>query len=119
VIPPPCHSRGACPREGGERESRFSMKLYYIYILASKRNGTLYIGITSNIIKRIWEHKEKLVQGFTRRYNIDRLVYFEQFTDIKDALEREKALKKWNRRWKLNLIEEKNPNWNDLYDDLI
>ncbi len=95
------------------------MKLYYIYILASKRNGTLYIGITNDIVKRIWEHKEKLVQGFTKKYDVDILVYFEQFTDVKDALKREKALKKWNRRWKLELIEEKNPNWNDLYNDLI
>jgi putative endonuclease len=95
------------------------MKNYYIYILASQKNGTLYIGITSNLIKRIQEHKAKLVEGFTKKYNIDILVYYEQTTDINSALTREKALKKWNREWKIQLIEKVNPNWNDLYSNII
>ncbi len=94
-------------------------KDYYVYILASKRNGTLYIGITSDLIKRVWEHKNKLAEGFTQRYNVDRLVYFEQFCDPETAIRREKRLKKYNRRWKLELIEKSNPEWKDLYEDLI
>ena len=95
------------------------MKNYYIYILSNKRNGTLYIGVTSNLIKRIQEHKNKLVDGFTKKYNVDKLVYYEQTEQINSALAREKALKKWNREWKINLIEKENPNWNDLYDSII
>ncbi|PID52293.1 MAG: hypothetical protein CR972_02350 [Candidatus Moraniibacteriota bacterium] len=94
------------------------MKQYYVYILASQKNGTLYIGVTSNLQKRVFEHKEKLVAGFTEKYNVDKLVYFEQTGDVQSALLREKQLKKWNRDWKLKLIEEKNPQWNDLYDFL-
>ncbi len=95
------------------------MKTYYVYILASKRNGTLYIGVTSNLMKRIYEHKNKLIDGFTKKYNIDKLVYFEQTKDIKSAITREKQLKKWNRKWKLELIEKTNPNWDDLAEDWI
>ncbi len=89
-----------------------------VYILASKRNGTLYIGVTSNLIKRIWEHKNNLVPGFTQRYRIHHLVYVEQAADMLSAIAREKQLKKWNRHWKLNLIEQANPGWADLYTSL-
>lgn len=94
------------------------MKTYYLYILASKRNGTLYIGVTNNLVKRVYEHKENLVPGFTRKYNIHCLVYYEQFTDIHSAIAREKRIKKWKRQWKLNLIEKTNPHWNDLSNNL-
>jgi len=92
---------------------------YYVYILASKRNGTLYIGITSDLVKRTWEHKNKLVEGFTKKYSINILVYFEEHLDPKAAITREKQLKAWKRSWKLDLIEKDNPNWNDLYDQII
>ncbi len=96
-----------------------SRKMHYIYIMASKRNGTLYIGVTNNLIKRIYEHKNNLVESFTRKYGIHDLVYYEQTEDVRSALQREKQLKKWNRKWKLRLIEEKNPEWKDLYDSLV
>jgi putative endonuclease len=88
---------------------------YYVYILASKRNGTLYIGITSDLKKRIFEHKNDLIEGFTKKYGVHDLVYYEQTNDVKSAIEREKALKKWKRSWKLALIEGENPDWKDLY----
>ena len=94
------------------------MKSYYVYILASKRNGTLYIGITSDLRKRIYEHKNDLVEGFTKKYKIHNLVHYEQTTDAISAIQREKQLKKWNRAWKIRLIEENNPVWRDLYGDL-
>ena len=94
-------------------------KQYYVYILAGRRNGTLYTGVTSNLIKRVWEHKEKAVDGFTKRYNIDKLVYFEQYQDSVKAISREKRIKKYPRKWKLNLIERENPRWKDLYKDLV
>ncbi len=106
-----CHSR-----VGGNPE--IHMKNYCVYILASKRNGTLYIGVTSNLQRRIQEHKEKQVEGFTKKYDVNKLVYFEQTTDVMSALTREKQLKKWNRAWKLNLIEKENPQWKDLTDTL-
>ncbi len=89
---------------------------YYVYILASKRNGTLYIGMTNNIARRIWEHKQGLVEGFTKRYNVNRLVYCESFARPREAIEREKRLKKWNRAWKIHLIESANPDWKDLWE---
>jgi len=92
---------------------------YYIYILASKKNGTLYVGITSDLIKRIYEHKNDLAEGFTKKYSIHNLVYFEVTESVESAIMREKQLKKWNRAWKINLIEKNNPAWNDLYPDLI
>jgi len=91
---------------------------YYVYILASKRNGTLYIGITNNLKRRIWEHKSNVVEGFTKKYCVHTLVYFEETSDVNSALSREKSLKKWNRNWKLKLIEKENPEWKDLYNDL-
>jgi len=92
---------------------------YYVYILTNKKNGTLYIGMTNNLLRRMYEHKHNLVSGFTSKYNIHQLVYFEQTEDILSALQREKQLKKWNRSWKIKLIESNNPNWIDLYKDLI
>ena len=88
---------------------------YFVYILASRIGGTLYIGVTNNLIRRVFEHKSKFVRGFTKRYNVVRLVYYEQYEDIEQAILREKRLKTWNRAWKVRLIEEKNPNWIDLY----
>ena len=93
--------------------------MYYVYIMASRRNGTLYIGVTNNLIKRVYEHKNDLVEGFTKKYGVHRLVYYEQSEDVQSAIEREKRLKAWKRRWKLRLIEEMNPEWNDLYDKLV
>ena len=90
----------------------------YVYILASQRNGTLYIGVTSDLVKRVWQHKNDEIEGFTKRYGVHRLVYFEAHDDIRDAILREKRLKKWRRSWKLELIEEDNPGWNDLYEQL-
>ena len=88
---------------------------YYIYILANKRNGTLYIGVTSNLVKRVYEHKNNIIDGFTKKYSIHKLVYYEITDDIESAIRREKQLKKWNRKWKMNLIEKNNPEWKDLY----
>jgi putative endonuclease len=93
-------------------------KLYYVYILASKRNGTLYIGVTNNLVRRVWEHKEGIVPGFTKAHGIKRLVYFEVFEDIQQALHRESRLKKYKREWKMNLIQQNNVNWDDLYEPL-
>ena len=90
-----------------------------MYIMASKRNGTLYIGITSDLIKRVWEHKDKVVDGFTNNYSVDKLVYFEQYHDPENAIKREKRLKKYPRQWKINLIEKENPLWKDLYGELV
>ncbi|SFA99065.1 putative endonuclease [Flavobacterium swingsii] len=90
---------------------------YYIYILASQKNGTLYIGVTNDLERRILEHKQKINEGFTSKYDINMLVYFESFQYINDAILREKRLKKWNRQWKINLIEEENKDWKDLSED--
>ena len=92
---------------------------YYVYILASKRNGTFYIGVTSDLIKRVHEHKSDLVDGFTKKYRVHNLVYYETVDDIDSAIAREKQLKKWNRAWKVRLVEETNPDWRDLYPDLL
>ena len=91
---------------------------YYVYILASKIGGTLYIGVTNDLVRRVHEHKEGIVEGFTTKYKVHRLVYFEQHSDIEAAIQREKRLKKWNWRWKIRLIEETNPNWVDLYPSI-
>jgi putative endonuclease len=85
-----------------------------VYILASKPRGVIYIGVTSDLPRRIWEHKNQVVEGFTKRYHVHRLVYFELFDDRYEAISREKRLKKWNREWKVRLIEERNPQWRDL-----
>ena len=91
---------------------------YYVYILASRRNGTLYIGVTNNLIRRVLEHKEKLVEGFTAKYNVNKLVYFEIHKYVNDAINRESNIKAWKRKWKLELIEEENKEWKDLFYDL-
>ena len=95
------------------------MKQPCVYIMANKRNGTLYTGVTGNLIKRVWEHKNNLVEGFTKRYSVHQLVYFEQHEDMVSAITREKQIKKWNRAWKIRIIEKQNPKWNDLYDTLL
>ena len=89
-----------------------------VYILASKRKGTLYVGVTSNLTQRVWQHKNHLVEGFTNRHGIHDLVWYESHETMESAIAREKSLKKWRRTWKLKLIEETNPNWSDLYDQL-
>ena len=94
-------------------------KHYYIYILASKQYGSLYIGVTSNLIKRVHEHKNDLVEGFTKRLNVHNLVYYETSEDVNSAIAREKQLKRWRRKWKIELIERQNPEWEDLYSDLL
>ncbi len=94
-------------------------KTYYVYILANKFNGTLYVGVTSNLVKRIWEHKGGLADGFTKKYGIKHLVYYEDHIDIENAIKREKRLKDWKRQWKIDLINKTNPNWNDLYQEII
>lgn len=92
-------------------------KTYYVYILASKRNGTLYIGVTNNLERRLYEHRNNLIEGFTNKYNVHNLVYYEDVNDIQVALQREKQLKRWTRKWKLELIEKVNPAWRDLAND--
>ena len=91
---------------------------YFVYILASKLGGTLYVGVTNDLVRRVFEHKTNSVKGFTEKYDVHRLVYFEQFDDIENAIRREKRIKKWNRSWKVRLIEETNPNWTDLYPNI-
>lgn len=95
------------------------MKRPAVYILATQRNGTLYIGVASDIIKRIWEHKNDQVEGFSKRYGVHQLVYFEHHDRMEDAIIREKQLKKWNRAWKLRLIEKCNPDWIDLWPTIV
>lgn len=90
---------------------------YYVYILTNKKHGTLYIGMTNNLKRRIYEHKNKLVEGFTQKYNLDKVVFMESFLYVQDAILREKRMKKWKRQWKINLIEEDNPEWMDLAID--
>ena len=93
-------------------------KYSYVYIITNQKNGTLYVGVTSNLIKRVWEHKNKVMEGFTKKYGCIRLVYYEQHIDILEAIKREKRLKKYLRAWKIELIESINPNWLDLYNDI-
>ena len=88
---------------------------YYVYILASDIGGTLYIGVTNNLVRRVYEHKSGDIDGFTKQYGVKRLIHFESYDDIEIAIRREKRLKKWNRKWKIRLVEENNPNWSDLY----
>ncbi len=94
-------------------------KQFYVYIMASQRNGTLYTGVTSNQIQRIWQHKQEMTEGFTAKYHVKKLVYFEVHDTAASAITREKQIKKWRRAWKLELIEESNPDWDDLYDSVI
>jgi putative endonuclease len=92
---------------------------YFVYILASRRNGTLYVGVTSDLIKRVYEHKSDLVDGFTKRYAVHDLVYFETVDDVETAIAREKQIKRWHRAWKVRVIEKMNRDWRDLYSDLL
>ena len=95
------------------------MKRLAVYILASQRNGTLYTGVTGNLIRRVWEHRENQREGFTKRYHVHRLVYFEFYEDFSAAIARESAIKRWRRLWKIRLIEQVNPAWDDFYDTLL
>ena len=95
------------------------MHNYSVYITANKVITVLYIGVTNNLIKRIWEHKNKVVPGFTAKYNVDKLVYYENYSDINEAIKREKQLKRWSRKKKMDLIQSFNPTWKDLYEDLL
>ena len=94
------------------------MKTPCVYILTSKQNGTLYVGVTSDLTGRVWQHKNGIIEGFTKRHGVHRLVWYEVHESMESAIFREKSLKKWNRSWKIELIEEKNPLWMDLYDEL-
>ena len=94
------------------------MKTPVVYLLASRRCGTLYVGVTSNIVQRIWQHREGLVDGFTRRYQVKRLVWYERHEAMLSAISREKAIKRWRRQWKLELVERMNPDWRDLWPDI-
>ena len=95
------------------------MKQPAVYILASQRNGTLYIGVTSNLVQRVYQHREILADGFSKQYGVKMLVWFEQHDTMESAIARERAMKKWHRQWKINLIETQNPEWRDLWDDII
>lgn len=94
-------------------------KQFYVYILASRRNGALYIGVTSDLYKRLWQHKNDLIDGFSKKYNVKNLVYFEMYNNALEAIKREKRLKKWNRSWKIELIEKENPSWKDLSEEFV
>ncbi len=98
------------------RES--NKQMYYVYILASRKNGTLYVGVTRNLIKRVHEHKNDFVEGFTKKYRVHDLVYFEPYEIVTEAIEREKQIKHWNRIWKIKQINKFNPGWKDLYNDI-
>lgn len=106
------------PREGGDPLDRDALRnaKAYVYILTNKTNGTLYVGATSDLVRRIWEHKHKMVEGFTSQYDVERLVYLEIFDSVEAALVREKQMKKWNKNWKIRRIASMNPKWNDLYN---
>ncbi len=91
---------------------------FFVYMLAKDRNSTFYVGVTSDLVKRVWEHKNEVAEGFTKKYGIKKLVYYEVFSDAENAFAREKRLKKWNRLWKMRVIEEMNPDWTDLYDEI-
>jgi putative endonuclease len=105
--------------KAGSRGLITEVSSYYVYILTNARNTTLYTGITNNLVRRVYEHKNNQIEGFTRRYRTNKLVYFEETTDALSAITREKQIKKWRRRWKIELIEKNNPQWRDLYYDLV
>ena len=112
------HEKNICPACIFQYNHRME-KLPAVYIMASKRNGTLYIGVTSDLRKRVWEHKNGVVESFTKRYDAHLLVWFETHPTMPAAIQREKQIKKWNRDWKLQLIEEQNPYWKDLWEDIL
>ncbi len=95
------------------------MNRYFVYIMTNQPNGTLYIGFTGDLAKRVYEHKTGTYEGFTSKYELGKLVYFEETNDVAEAIKKEKQLKKWNRDWKINLIEKNNPDWNDLYENIV
>ena len=95
------------------------MNTYYVYIISNKKNGTIYIGVTNNLLKRIREHKNKELLGFSQKYSLNKLVYYENTSDIRSAIKREKQLKNWKRQWKIDLIEKTNSDWEDLYDSIL
>ena len=95
------------------------LKTYYVYVLANKRNGTLYVGVTNNLVRRVYEHKNDIIKGFTTKYGVHMLVHYEQCDSVESAIQREKRLKVWHRKWKIRLIEETNPEWKDLYNEII
>ncbi len=109
---------GLTRQSSNHHSPRVKERVSYVYVLASHVGGTLYIGVTSDLVRRVYQHREKLLKGFTQRYGVACLVYFEPFGEIGFAIRREKQLKRWNRAWKVRLIEEKNPNWDDLYPDI-
>lgn len=94
-------------------------KQFHVYIMANKKNGTIYIGVTSDLIKRVWQHKNNVVDGFTKNYGVHRLVYFEEHPNAESAIQREKSLKNWRRSWKIELIEKENSTWEDLYPSIV
>jgi len=118
-----CHSEGAerpkNPRNGHYFGKKMDEKKYFVYIITNKRNGTLYIGVTNNLIRRIYEHKNKIIDGFSKKYGLDKLVYFEEFPSIEEAIKREKYLKGKKRQFKIDLIEKSNKKWEDLYYRII
>ena len=93
-------------------------KTYFVYLLASGRNGTLYVGVTNDVVRRVWEHKQKVVPGFTKTHDVDRLVWFEVHNSIEAAITREKQIKRWKRDWKIDLFKDSNPRWDDLYPEI-
>ncbi|MDR1477081.1 MAG: GIY-YIG nuclease family protein [Rickettsiales bacterium] len=95
------------------------MKHGYVYIMTNRENGTLYTGVTSDLARRVYEHKNHIFKGFSKRHSLDKLVYYEIFDDIEEAIKREKCIKKWNRNWKLAKIDNMNPGWTDLYEDIV
>jgi putative endonuclease len=102
-----------------KRESIFVSKLFCVYILTNKPRGTLYTAVTSNLPQRVAQHRDKLVEGFTAKYSLDRLVWFEAHENAESAITREKQIKKWNRLWKIELVERSNPDWDDVYDEIL
>ena len=92
--------------------------MYYVYVMTNQPRGTLYTGVTNNLVGRVWQHKNEVIDGFTKRYRLHRLVYFEYTEDVREAIRREKRLKRWNRSWKIAMIEKVNPEWRDLYTDI-
>jgi len=99
--------------------TRNRMKKGFVYIMSNKQDGVLYIGVTSDIVKRVYEHKNGFVDGFTKQYNLKNLVYYEVYDDIEEAIKREKQLKNWHREWKTELVNKQNPHWEDLYDSIL
>ena len=116
--PPQCHPELVSGSRPASAFMKYT-KYYYVYILTNRTNEVLYIGVTNNLIRRIGEHKKDSVEGFTKKYKVHKLVYFQQTDNIESAIIREKQIKNWHRQWKINLITKDNPEWNDLYDEIL